>query len=326
MKFNFQNNNNNFSQFTMMNNNQNFMKNNQNNQNINMGMNRMNNNLFNQSLMMQSGIFNNNQGNNFVNNNMNMQFPNMMGQSNINMNNQFNNMNNRPNNNMNNQFNNMNNRPNNNMNNQFNNMNNRSNNNMNNQFNNMNNRLNNNMNNQFNNMNNQSNFNMNKINNNNNSNNSQQLKKQLLQNSLHLKDPYQIQLSIAMGLNNNKEFNHFVSGGRQPPEFMKKSSAENCNGKNIDNKINVVFLVTKGNKHAKLFNKKDTIKDMLFKFITSVGLQEYHLKSIYFLFNAVNLNTINQNLTIDKIGLRNGSVVTVIDLKDIIGACFKIDN
>ena len=281
MKFNFQNNNNNFSQFTMMNNNQNFMKNNQNNQNINMGMNRMNNNLFNQSLMMQSGIFNNNQGNNFVNNNMNMQFPNMMGQSNINMNNQFNNMNNRSNNNMNNQFNNMNN---------------------------------------------QSNFNMNKINNNNNSNNSQQLKKQLLQNSLHLKDPYQIQLSIAMGLNNNKEFNHFVSGGRQPPEFMKKSSAENCNGKNIDNKINVVFLVTKGNKHAKLFNKKDTIKDMLFKFITSVGLQEYHLKSIYFLFNAVNLNTINQNLTIDKIGLRNGSVVTVIDLKDIIGACFKIDN
>ena len=303
MKFNFQNNNNNLNQFTMMNYNQNFMKNNQNNQNMNMGMNKVNKNSFNPNFNMQNPNFNNNQRNNFLQNSMNMQFLNSMYQPNNNMNNQFNNMNNQHNNNMNNQFNNMNNQPNYNMNNQFNNMNNQPYNNMNNQFNNMNN---------------QSNINMNK--NINNSQNSQQFKKQLLANSLYLKDPYKIQLSIAKGLNNNKEFNHYVSGGRQPPEFMKKSSADNFNGQNLDNKINVVFLVTQGNKHSRLFNRKDTIRDMLVKFIKNVGLQEYHLKNIYFLFNAVNLNTINQNQTLDKIGLRNNSVVTVLDLKDIIGA------
>ena len=164
------------------------------------------------------------------------------------------------------------------------------------------------------------NNNINNNNNNNNTNNLQHLKKQLLKNSLSLKDPFKIQMSIALGLNNNKPYEHYVQGGNKVPDFMKQSSNENPNGIILDDKINVVFVVMKGNSHSKIFNKNDTIRDMLIKFIKSFGLQEYHLKFIYFLFNAVNLNTINQNQTLKQFGIRNGSKITVLDLQDIIGA------
>ena len=59
---------------------------------------------------------------------------------------------------------------------------------------------------------------------------------------------------------------------------------------------------------------------MLSKFMKSVGLMEYHLKNIYFLYNACNLNTINQDQTLDQVGIRNGARVAIIDLQDIIGA------
>ncbi len=157
-------------------------------------------------------------------------------------------------------------------------------------------------------------------NNNNNTNNLQHLKKQLLKNSLSLKDPFKIQMNIALGLNNNKPYEHYVQGGNKVPDFMKQSSNENPNGIILDDKINVVFVVMKGNSHSKVFNKNDTIRDMLIKFIKSFGLQEYHLKFIYFLFNASNLNTINQNQTLKQFGIRNGSKITVLDLQDIIGA------
>ena len=164
--------------------------------------------------------------------------------------------------------------------------------------------------------------NMNQINNNINMNNSkaqsQKLKENLIKNSLKLKDPYQIQLSYALGLNNNKPYEHYVAGGNQPAEFLKHSSSEKIT--NIDNKINVVFTGTKGNLHNRFFNKNDKIKDMLSKFMKSVGLMEYHLKNIYFLYNACNLNTINQDQTLDQVGIRNGARVAIIDLQDIIGA------
>ena len=164
--------------------------------------------------------------------------------------------------------------------------------------------------------------NMNQINNNINMNNSkaqsQKLKENLIKNSLKLKDPYQIQLSYALGLNNNKPYEHYVAGGNQPAEFLKHSSSEKIT--NIDNKINVVFTGTKGNLHTRFFNKNDKIKDMLSKFMKSVGLMEYHLKNIYFLYNACNLNTINQDQTLDQVGIRNGARVAIIDLQDIIGA------
>ena len=175
--------------------------------------------------------------------------------------------------------------------------------------------INNNINSNNNNMNNNINNN-----NNNNQNNLQHLKKQLLQNSLLLKDPFKIQMSIALGLNNNKPYEHYVQGGNQVPDFMKQSSNENPNGIMLDDKVNVIFVVMKGNSHSRIFNENDTIRDMLIKFIKSCGLQEYHLKFIYFLFNANNLNTINQNQTLKEFGIRNGSKITILDLQDIIGA------
>ena len=269
-------------------------------------------NMFNQQRMPGNNM-------NFMNNcgqNLPFQSPNMMSNINLNRqnfnNNQINFVNN---NNFGNNF------PQNNMNinnNQFNNsMNLKNNKNFNvNQFNNNNMNINNN---QFNGKLRQ---NMNQINNNNNMNNSkaqsQKLKENLIKNSLKLKDPYQIQLSYALGLNNNKPYEHYVAGGNQPAEFLKHSSSEKIT--NIDNKINVVFTGTKGNLHTRFFNKNDKIKDMLSKFMKSVGLMEYHLKNIYFLYNACNLNTINQEQTLDQVGIRNGARVAIIDLQDIIGA------
>ena len=269
-------------------------------------------NMFNQQRMPGNNINNmNNCGQNLP-----FQSPNMMSNINLNRqnfnNNQINFVNN---NNFGNNF------PQNNMNinnNQFNNsMNLKNNKNFNvNQFNNNNMNINNN---QFN-----GNLrqNMNQINNNINMNNSkaqsQKLKENLIKNSLKLKDPYQIQLSYALGLNNNKPYEHYVAGGNQPAEFLKHSSSEKIT--NIDNKINVVFTGTKGNLHTRFFNKNDKIKDMLSKFMKSVGLMEYHLKNIYFLYNACNLNTINQDQTLDQVGIRNGARVAIIDLQDIIGA------
>jgi len=279
----------------------------------------MNNNFmgFQMNMINQQRMPGNNM--NFMNNcgqNLPFQSPNMM--SNINLNRQnFNNnqINFFNNNNFGNNF------PQNNMNinnNQFNNsMNLKNNKNFNvNQFNNNNMNINNN---QFNGKLRQ---NMNQINNNINMNNSkaqsQKLKENLIKNSLKLKDPYQIQLSYALGLNNNKPYEHYVAGGNQPAEFLKHSSSEKIT--NIDNKINVVFTGTKGNLHTRFFNKNDKIKDMLSKFMKSVGLMEYHLKNIYFLYNACNLNTINQDQTLDQVGIRNGARVAIIDLQDIIGA------
>lgn len=279
----------------------------------------MNNNFmgFQMNMINQQRMPGNNM--NFMNNcgqNLPFQSPNMMSNINLNRqnfnNNQINFVNN---NNFGNNF------PQNNMNinnNQFNNsMNLKNNKNFNvNQFNNNNMNINNN---QFNGKLRQ---NMNQINNNINMNNSkaqsQKLKENLIKNSLKLKDPYQIQLSYALGLNNNKPYEHYVAGGNQPAEFLKHSSSEKIT--NIDNKINVVFTGTKGNLHTRFFNKNDKIKDMLSKFMKSVGLMEYHLKNIYFLYNACNLNTINQDQTLDQVGIRNGARVAIIDLQDIIGA------
>ena len=258
---------------------------NQNNMQINQ------NNNMNQNMTMSNRIMNNNSN---IKNNQNFNNPGNIKGNNI--------INNFPQNNM------INNNINNNM------FNCNINNNM------INNNINNNMiNNNISNNNNMNN-NINSNNNNNNQNNLKHLKKQLLKSSLSLKDPFKIQMSIALGLNNNQPYEHYVQGGIQVPDFMKQSSNENPNGIMHDDKINVIFVVMKGNSHSRIFNKNDTIRDMLVKFIKSCGLQEYHLKFIYFLFNAVNLNTINQNQTLKDFGIRNGSKITILDLQDIIGA------
>ena len=150
--------------------------------------------------------------------------------------------------------------------------------------------------------------------------NSVNFKKDLLRRSLTEKDPVKIQMKIALGLNNNRPYENYLKGGNQTPAFMKQSSSDNI-PKGSDDKINVVFQVMKGNIHNRAFNKTDTIQQMLLKFIKSLGLLEKHLDNIYFLFNATNLNTIsNKNLTLVQYGIKDGSKVTIIDLKNIIGA------
>ncbi len=193
----------------------------------------------------------------------------------------------------------------------------------NNNFNNMN------MMNSFNNMNmnfvnnnmiNQPNMNINNNNIYNMMQNSVNFKKDLLRRSLTEKDPVKIQMKIALGLNNNRPYENYLKGGNQTPAFMKQSSSDNI-PKGLDDKINVIFQVMKGNIHNRTFNKTDTIQQMLLKFIKSLGLLEKHLDNIYFLFNATNLNTIsNKNQTLVQYGIKDGSKVTIIDLKNIIGA------
>ena len=194
----------------------------------------------------------------------------------------------------------------------------------NNNFNNMNmmNSFNNNMNMNFmnNNMINQHNINMNNNNIYNMMQNSVNFKKDLLRRSLAEKDPVKMQMKIALGLNNNRPYENYLKGGNQTPAFMKQSSNDNI-PKGSDNKINVVFQVTQGNIHNKAFNKTDTIQQMLSKFIKSQGLLEKHLENIYFLFNATNLNTIsNKNQTLEQFGIKDGSKITILDKKNIIGA------
>ena len=194
----------------------------------------------------------------------------------------------------------------------------------NNNFNNMNmmNNFNNNMNMNFmnNNMINQPNMNINNNNIYNMMQNSVNFKKDLLRRSSTEKDPVKIQMKIALGLNNNRPYENYLKGGNQTPAFMKQSSSDNI-PKGLDDKINVVFQVMKGNIHNRAFNKTDTIQQMLLKFIKSLGLLEKHLDNIYFLFNATNLNTItNKNQTLVQYGIKDGSRVTIIDLKNIIGA------
>ena len=194
----------------------------------------------------------------------------------------------------------------------------------NNNFNNMNmmNNFNNNMNMNFmnNNMINQPNMNMNNNNIYNMMQNSVNFKKDLLRRSLTEKDPVKIQMKIALGLNNNRPYENYLKGGNQTPAFMKQSSSDNI-PKGLDDKINVIFQVMKGNIHNRAFNKTDTIQQMLLKFIKSLGLLEKHLDNIYFLFNATNLNTItNKNQTLVQYGIKDGSRVTIIDLNNIIGA------
>ena len=136
-------------------------------------------------------------------------------------------------------------------------------------------------------------------------------------------NPYNIQKGIALGLNNNQNYQRYDNGNKVH-EFNKFSSNENpqnINNINKANIINIIFAAMKGNIHSRTFDKKDTIKNMLLKFMKSVGLNEYYLDKIYFLFNSSKLNNPdNQKKTIEEMGIRNGSKVTIIDVKDIIGA------
>ena len=176
---------------------------------------------------------------------------------------------------------------------------------------NMNNFMNNNMMNQFNNINNNQ-F----INNQNNQNN---LKRKLFGEISNETDPIKIQMKIALGLNNNKSYENCVEGGNKGFSFMKQSSHDNLS-KQSNDKINIIFKAIKGNIHNRFYDKNETIENMLLKFLESVGLTKYHLNKIYFIFNAVNLSTVNQKKTLREFGIKNNSNIVILDINDIIGA------
>ena len=149
--------------------------------------------------------------------------------------------------------------------------------------------------------------------------NQMNLKKKLFNESFNETDPFKIQLKIALGLNNNMPYENCVAGGNKGFSFMKKSSQDN-QPISKDNKINVIFKAMQGNVHNRMYDKNETIEGMLLKFLKSVGLNAYHYDKIYFIYNAINLSTVNQKQTLEKYGIKNNSSIVILDVNNIIGA------
>ncbi len=133
------------------------------------------------------------------------------------------------------------------------------------------------------------------------------------------KDGFSIQLGIALGLNNNKPYNNYL----KPPSFsfLTSSSVDN-NSANLGDPdvVNIIFVTSHGNRHARRYKKNEKIYDVLNKFLSSVGLNENALSQIHFLFNAANLINFNKDKTLQQIGIFNNSKINVVDINNIIGA------
>ena len=85
-------------------------------------------------------------------------------------------------------------------------------------------------------------------------------------------------------------------------------------------KINIHFITMKGNKHIRVFNKNDKIKDALESFLASVGVNKNALTQIKFLYNAINLNNLDKDITLNDFNIKDLSSINVIDRNNIIGA------
>ena len=133
-------------------------------------------------------------------------------------------------------------------------------------------------------------------------------------------DGFQIQKGIALGLNNNQQYNNYVSGGEPGFSFLTTSSVESQSKSENPEVINIIFITLKGNKHIKRYNKKDKIKNVLKSFVQSFGLTENALTKINFLYNATNLNNLRDDMTLEEFNVVNNSRINVIDINDIIGA------
>ena len=168
-------------------------------------------------------------------------------------------------------------------------------------------------------------MNMNKgINNNNfnqnNNNNKDILKKNLYEKYKHIKDPYQLQKKIALGLNKGKPYSNYSNKNSRPLDFLSKSSEDKSNESINEGNINIIFLGLKGNKHCRVYNKDMKIKEMLKNFVLNVGLTEKALERIQFIFNATLLNNLKEDLTLTQFHIKNQSIIHIIDMQDIIGA------
>ena len=131
-------------------------------------------------------------------------------------------------------------------------------------------------------------------------------------------DPYRIQKGIAFCLDNNKSNGNHVCGGN--PLFTTSSNDVNFQNNNSKDIINIVFLSMKGNKHNRKYNQNDKIRNVLENFLEGFGLPKNALKEIQFLYNAVNLNNLNENVTLKDFNIKDFARINIIDMKNIIGA------
>ena len=130
---------------------------------------------------------------------------------------------------------------------------------------------------------------------------------------------YLMQLGIALGLNNNQPYNNYLKPPKYP--FLRSSSKDN-NFSNFGEPdiINIVFIAMKSNRHSRSYKKTEKIRDVLNKFLISVGLNENALKEIQFIFNATNLNHVNKDVTLQQCKVKNNSIIHIVDRGNIIGA------
>ena len=159
---------------------------------------------------------------------------------------------------------------------------------------------------------------------NNNFNNNDQifLMKNIFDNLKFEKDPYIIQKKIAFCMDSNKPNKNYVYGGNAL--FITSTNDENSNNKVLNDKenlIHIIFITMKGHNHSRKYNKNDKIKDVLGSFIREFGLPLNALKEIHFLYNATNINNLeDNNYTLKQLGIKNFAKINVVDMKNIIGA------
>ena len=85
-------------------------------------------------------------------------------------------------------------------------------------------------------------------------------------------------------------------------------------------KINIFFQNSSGTKVNVLSPSDITVKDLLLKYVSQLGLGENVIDSaIYFLFSGARLKKDNEK-KIYELGMMNGAIIIVIDRNALIGA------
>ena len=85
-------------------------------------------------------------------------------------------------------------------------------------------------------------------------------------------------------------------------------------------KINIFFQNPSGTKVNVLSPSDITVKDLLLKYVSKLGLGENIIDSaIYFLFSGARLKKDNEK-KIYELGMMNGAIIIVIDRNALIGA------
>ena len=135
-----------------------------------------------------------------------------------------------------------------------------------------------------------------------------------------IKDPYEMQKKIALGLNNGAQYQNYFNKNALPFGFFTTSSTDNNSIPFNSEYINVIFVTMKGNSHIKLYKPNMKIKEMLEDFVIKNGLHTNTLNRIQFLYNATLLNNLPENMTLTQFNIVNNSKINVVDMFNVIGA------